>query len=195
MNLTKEQREAIEWAAEQASRTCLLDYRKSLRSLLDAPSADDAPNGWKLVPVEPTQAMSEAALNTFIRTSDHETEINVDTIYAAMLAAAPTPEDAPSTTQGVALSAAARDVLAERHRQVSVEGWTPEHDDEHDSGDLREAAICYIQGFPTWNIKEGIQRWPWAESWWKPTTLRRNLVKATAMLIAEVERIDRTLPK
>ena len=28
-------------------------------------------------------------------------------------------------------TAAARDVLTERERQQSVEGWTPEHDDAH----------------------------------------------------------------
>lgn len=27
-----------------------------------------------------------------------------------------------------------------------AEGWTPEHDDEHSDGDLREAAIGYAQG-------------------------------------------------
>ena len=53
-------------------------------------SPASAPEGWKLVPVEPTQAMSEAAMNTFIRTSAHETEIDVDVLYHAMLAASPT---------------------------------------------------------------------------------------------------------
>jgi len=33
--------------------------------------------------------------------------------------------------------------------------------------------------------------WPWAKSWWKPASLRRSLVKAAALLIAEIERIDR----
>jgi hypothetical protein len=33
--------------------------------------------------------------------------------------------------------------------------------------------------------------WPWPESWWKPTGDRRNLVKAGALILAEIERIDR----
>ena len=54
-------------------------------------SPASAPEGWKFVPVEPTDAMSEAAMSTFIRTSAHETEIDVDVLYHAMLAAAPVP--------------------------------------------------------------------------------------------------------
>ena len=42
-----------------------------------------------------------------------------------------------------AQSQAATDVLAERARQVSVEGWTPEHDDAHASGEMAGAASCY----------------------------------------------------
>ena len=38
------------------------------------------------------------------------------------------------------LTAAARDVLAERRRQVEAEGWTPQHDDSHGSRGLAAAA-------------------------------------------------------
>ena len=33
--------------------------------------------------------------------------------------------------------------------------------------------------------------WPWAITLFKPTTPRRNLIKAGAMIIAEIGRIDR----
>lgn len=33
--------------------------------------------------------------------------------------------------------------------------------------------------------------WPWDEHWWKSTTRRRDLVKAGALVAAEIERIDR----
>lgn len=33
--------------------------------------------------------------------------------------------------------------------------------------------------------------WCWDRSWWKPTTPRRDLVKAAALILAEIERIDR----
>jgi hypothetical protein len=33
--------------------------------------------------------------------------------------------------------------------------------------------------------------WPWDLKWWKPTTPRRDLVKAAALIVAEIERLDR----
>lgn len=91
---------------------------------------------------------------------------------------------------------AARDVLAERARQVSVEGWTPTHDDQHDDGVLVCAAIAYA-GADTINypINEPPDMWPWAREWWKPSDDRRNLVKAAALLVAEIERLDRAGPR
>jgi hypothetical protein len=100
---------------------------------------------------------------------------------------APTAE----TAEGV-LTPAARDVLAERQRQVTAEGWTPEHDDEHANGDLALAAAWYAAsaGGVPWS-DDVPSFWPWADQWWKPTTPRRDLVKARALIIAEIERIDR----
>jgi hypothetical protein len=107
---------------------------------------------------------------------------------------------------------AARDVLAERARQISAECWTPEHDDLHGNGDIALAAGCYamfasatddarattdlpgslaslgkpIRGWAAW-----LQLWPWDRKWWKPTDRRRDLVKAGALILAEIERLDR----
>ena len=82
-------------------------------------------------------------------------------------------------------SRAARDVLTERCRQVEVEGWTPEHDDVCRHGDMATAAACYAtmgrHHFP--NPGSPPPQWPWADYWWKPSTYRRNLVKAAALLI------------
>lgn len=66
------------------------------------------------------------------------------------------------------LTAAATDVLAERQRQQSVEGWTPEHDDDHCNGELAMAAVCYINETGTVNRNGGKPwGWPWDASWWK----------------------------
>lgn len=100
---------------------------------------------------------------------------------------------------GAGLPPAARDVLAERQRQVEAEGWTPEHDDAHSTGDLAAAAACYALhsviatnqspvGDPMEFPPPG---WPWDEAWWKPGTARRDLVKAGALILAELERLDR----
>jgi hypothetical protein len=91
---------------------------------------------------------------------------------------------------------AIEEIAAERKRQVEQEGWAPEHDDEHGGGELAKAAACYALGHHTVSNIGGdrIHIWPW-ENWaWKPTTPRRNLVKAAALIVAEVERLDRTTP-
>lgn len=84
-------------------------------------------------------------------------------------------------------------MLAERQRQISAEGWTPEQDDRYTHGDMASAAACYAnQGryhFPEPG-KPG-PNWPWAAEWWKPSTYRRNLEKAGALILAEIERLDR----
>lgn len=104
------------------------------------------------------------------------------------------------------MSQAARDMLAERQRQVSEEGWTPEHDDEHSAGELARAAACYaiagtsdgrdvLDNGSTPSVQERL--WPLSWSWecFKPAGRRRNLVKANALILAEVERMDRAASK
>ncbi len=89
------------------------------------------------------------------------------------------------------LTAAARDVLAERLRQVEVEGFTPVRDDEYLDGELAAAGGSYaLHAFdrrialtPAW--------WPWQRAWWKPGTPRQMLVKAGALILAAIEQIDR----
>lgn len=91
------------------------------------------------------------------------------------------------------------DVQAERRRQIEAEGWTPEHDDEHSHGQMARAAACYaLAGSSAPNDGTAALlvslAWPWDEQWWKPTTVRRDLVKACALALAEIERLDRTAP-
>ena len=82
-------------------------------------------------------------------------------------------------------------MLAERRRQIMFEGWSADHNDAHDAGELAEAAACYAAcAHHDWSA--GIPaEWPWADDWWKPTTARRDLVKAAALIIAELDRLDR----
>ncbi|ENJ2218007.1 ead/Ea22-like family protein, partial [Escherichia coli] len=92
--------------------------------------------------------------------------------------------------EGGAFNPAILDVVAERQRQKTIEGWTPEHDDEHCNGELAMAAVCYINETGTVNRNGGKPwGWPWDASWWKPNARRRNLVKAGALILAEIERI------
>ncbi|MFU2528178.1 hypothetical protein ACM7PC_10590 [Pseudomonas aeruginosa] len=104
----------------------------------------------------------------------------------ALLAAAP----------GNSVPQAWLDVQAERRRQVEAEGWTPEHDDEHSHGQMARAAACYaLAGSSAPNDGTAALlvslAWPWDEQWWKPSTARRDMVKACALGLAEIERLDR----
>jgi len=87
------------------------------------------------------------------------------------------------------------EIAAERQRQIDAEGWTPEHDDGHDRGELVEAAGCYVlhvndskNVFPAGEPPPG---WPWEADWWKPKNPRHDLVRAGALIVAEIERMDR----
>lgn len=93
--------------------------------------------------------------------------------------------------QGVkSLSNAVQSVIAERQRHQSAEGWTPEHDDQYSKSQLLWASSCYVL-----NAIHPFNRipfdWPWTPEWWKPTNPRRDMVKAGALILAEIERIDR----
>lgn len=94
-------------------------------------------------------------------------------------------------------------IAAERKRQVQVEGWTPEHDDEHHGGDMAAAAACYVSfSAASEQVRDhlrdnGMSAWPWALKWWKPSPgdaphdRIRELVKAGALIAAEIDRLNR----
>lgn len=85
------------------------------------------------------------------------------------------------------------EIKAERERQRAEEGWTSEHDDTHDRGEMALAAGCYALNAAPERFANGIVPifWPWAREWWKPKSRRRDLVRAAALIVAEIERIDR----
>lgn len=101
-------------------------------------------------------------------------------------------------------TAAESDVLSERRRQQVEEGFSTLSDDCNNiNGTMTKAAITYAFGaFVSAYRPEEIQEnwfrldfmrtwWPWSRRWWKPGPARRMLVKAAALIIAEIERIDR----
>lgn len=117
----------------------------------------------------------------------HRRWLAAQTPAAAPQPAAVAPPPAPSVLAEVA---------AERRRQVEEEGFDAAHDDEHDEGDMALAAAAYAVNTTnddplffsnvTWPL------WPWEGAfWWKPTTPRRDLIKAAALIVAEIERLDR----
>ena len=100
--------------------------------------------------------------------------------------------------EGMPLSTAISDIANERQRQIDLLGWTPEHDDMHDRDNaLSRAAACYaVAGLggsgPFWVTHLQVPQQIWPYRWeWKPKDRRTNLVRAAALIVAEIERLDR----
>lgn len=108
-------------------------------------------------------------------------------------------------------------IAAERERQVAEEGWTPEHDDTHKDGEMADAGACLAATQPIFthlhtqtqahqpeaftfttpwpmsivDAPSGAYTVPWG-GWPKATDDRvRNLVKAGALIAAEIDRLQR----
>ncbi len=100
-------------------------------------------------------------------------------------------------------------IAAERARQIKAEGWTTAHDDAHNQRELARAAQTYVDHYVgrAGLIERGVislreyQRetlmgwagtWPcWLKRWWKPKDPITTLVKAGALIAAEIDRLNR----
>jgi hypothetical protein len=100
-------------------------------------------------------------------------------------------------------------IYQERERQIKAEGWAAEHDDAHRNRELTDAAGCYMDAsicaqddlefMPSltemvcdWECGESLNHWPFEKKGWKPSDDPiRNLVKAGALLAAEIDRLQR----
>lgn len=87
------------------------------------------------------------------------------------------------------------DLAAERKRQIEGERFGAEHDDRHTNSELAAAAACYAVARDSGRLGPMSGWWPWEPEWWKPKSRRQNLVKAGALIIAEIERLDRATAK
>ena len=96
-------------------------------------------------------------------------------------------------------------IAAERKRQVEKEGWTQEHDASHTDMTLAVAGAAYaldIAGFysgecDSWRqiyCANAAKVWPFDLEWFKSThdDPVRQLVKAGALIAAEIDRIKAT---
>lgn len=95
-------------------------------------------------------------------------------------------------------------ITAERRRHVRVEGWTSKHDDRHRFKEMAKAAGSYLASHthPDQHAllnarkQEKCWDWPWVSKWWKPSIDPvRNLVKAGALIAAEIDRLQRKSKK
>jgi hypothetical protein len=91
------------------------------------------------------------------------------------------------------------EIAAERRRQLEEEGWTLEHDNTLVRGELARAASAYAGHAARFHNVRGIKYqtkpmhpgWPWDKELWRPKDPRRDLVRAAALIVAEIERLDR----
>ncbi|WP_313582549.1 hypothetical protein [Acinetobacter variabilis] len=108
-------------------------------------------------------------------------------------------------TQAVPEGFAFKDVINERQRQINQESYSTENDDEYKQNELLRAAVCYAENVvrrgwvfdsnfdpDVYQEEEVPDLWPWDIDFWKPKNPRKDLVRAAALLIAEIERMDRS---
>lgn len=95
-------------------------------------------------------------------------------------------------------SRAGLDILGERSRQRRLEGYHDHHDDQLVDLSLSSAAIAYIEDARLRGTSGGKgfdfsppPSWPFSKDAWKPKDVRRSLVIAGALIIAEIEKVDR----
>lgn len=173
--------------AEQEQTTDSPEYLKSMGAWLGAVGDLFIAMGRPDIPGDtPVDSIAE-----IIREAAKRLAVQASAVKPGLLEAA--------TEAAGVLTFAARDVLLERERQITAEGWTSEHDDAHDSGDLAAAGAAYaieanalLEGMVPSETREPPFCWPWAREWWKSKDARRNLVKAGALILAEIERLDRS---
>ena len=90
------------------------------------------------------------------------------------------------------------EIADERRRQIEVEGYSANHDAGH-PGEMALAAACYAAMAANVNLAvpydESESLWPWDRGSWKPKSTRRDLIRAAALVVAEIERLDRISSK
>ncbi len=101
--------------------------------------------------------------------------------------------------QGIDLGTGVKAIAAERERQLQAEGFTRNGDQQYRRGELAKAATAYVQ-LAAMDLEAGTRDhiawhgpaavWPWAPEWWKPVDARRDLVRAGALIAAQIDLID-----
>ena len=97
-------------------------------------------------------------------------------------------------------------IAEERERQIEKEGWGEKHDSKWIFGELARAGSAYASD-ASYRIRnkelhqthlaypKGAAHpdWPWSSEWWNPTPDDdvRQLVKAGALIAAEIDRLKR----
>lgn len=116
------------------------------------------------------------------------------------LRALSTPEMREEAGEGAAEGEGVGRIAAERRRQVEREGYSTEHDDTHDAGELAACAAGYAMPPDKREMRQMLlepgkvfvpKGWPFECCDWKPGDRIRELEKAGALVAAEIDRLLR----
>ena len=81
-------------------------------------------------------------------------------------------------------------IVQERLRQVKEKGFDTSHDDLHRRGELAMAALCYL--IADSDYSKARNWWPWwGDAPFVPKGRVRDLVRAGALIAAEIDRVQR----
>ncbi len=90
----------------------------------------------------------------------------------------------------------AREIVEKRVRQQVHHGFWAEHDDRYQFGELPMAAATYavVAARPSMRTHYRKTLWPWPDHWLRDGAPRELLINAAALIIAEIERLERMAP-
>lgn len=80
-------------------------------------------------------------------------------------------------------------IAEERRHQINDLGFTTQKDMAYRNGELVDAALAYAKAAST-QSDECPRGWPWSENTWKPQSPIENLVRAGALIAAEIDRLQ-----
>lgn len=79
-------------------------------------------------------------------------------------------------------------ISEERSRQITKEGWSAEHDKEHDVMEFVRAAQAYLMIDKDNITRAGV--WPWTGGFFKPKDAIKDLTRAGALIAAAIDRLQ-----
>ena len=86
-------------------------------------------------------------------------------------------------------------IAEERQRQIKEEGYTEQHDSQHDLVEFIKASIAYLVAScdesDSKRFAYGYAWWPWDMLGWKPEDIERNLVKSGALIAAAIDKLQK----
>lgn len=111
----------------------------------------------------------------------------------------PLPGNSAPPAQAVNAGPGVQAIAAERERQITAEGFSRDRDQQYQRGELAKAATAYVQlaamdldagtrDHIAWHGPSAV--WPWPSEWWRPVDARRDLVRAGALIAAQIDLLD-----